>query len=338
MFSLLAPESLPNLALTRAGMRRLSSLVPALAAVFFALSAALSSAQDYAPIPPLVSRVTDTAGVLGASAKQEIEAKLVAFEQSTGGQLAVLIVKTAEPETIDQYGIRVGETWKIGKKGKDTGAILIIAMKEKKLRIETGYGWEGALPDVEAKRIIREVMTPFLKQNQFAQGIGAGIDKIQLAVAKENKAASTTVDDKGQWTNSHNANATDSTIESLMGMAPVLLGVLAVLSFILPALLVGVIGGAGAFFFTSSLPAAGVAAFVGFVGASVLRGIFGSAGRTPLGGRRINRGSGGLGGFGGGLGGWGGGGSSGGGGGGGFSGGGGGFGGGGASGGWGDSE
>ena len=292
-------------------------------------------AQDLAPIPPLAARVTDTAGILGDSAKQELEAKLTAFEQATGGQLAVLIVKTAEPETIDQYGIRVGDAWKIGKKGKDTGAILIIAMKEKKLRIETGYGWEGALPDVEAKRIIREVITPFLKLNQFAQGISAGIDKIQLAVAKENKAASTTVDDKGQWTNSHNASATDSTIESLMGMAPVLLGVLAVLSFILPALLVGVIGGAGTFFFTSSLPAAGIAAFVGFIGATVLRGIFGSAGRAPLGGRGITRGGGGLGGFGGGLGGWGGG--STGGGGGGFSGGGGGFGGGGASGGWGDS-
>jgi uncharacterized protein len=302
------------------------------------LVGAFAFAQDLAPIPPLSTRVTDTAGVLGASARQELEAKLVAFEQATGGQLAVLIVKTAEPETIDQYGIRVGDAWKIGKKGKDTGAILIIAMKEKKLRIETGYGWEGALPDVEAKRIIREVITPFLKQNQFAQGISAGIDKIQLAVAKENKAASTTVDDKGQWTNSHNASATDSTIESLMGMAPVLLGVLAVLSFILPALLVGIIGGAGTFFFTNSLPAAGVAAFLGFVGASLLRGIFGSAGRAPLGGRGINRGSGGLGGFGGGLGGWGGGGSSGGGGGGGFSGGGGGFGGGGASGGWGDGE
>ena len=311
-------------------------------AVYFVVAlmlmvSAATWAQDLAPIPALSARVTDSAGVLGASAKQEIEAKLVAFEQATGGQLAVLIVKTAEPETIDQYGIRVGDAWKIGKKGKDTGAILIIAMKEKKLRIETGYGWEGALPDVEAKRIIREVMTPFLKQNQFAQGISAGIDKIQLAVAKENKAASSTVDEKGQWTNSHNASTTDSTIESLMGMAPVLLGVLAVLSFILPALLVGVIGGAGTFFFTSSLPAAGIAGFLGFVGASLLRGIFGSAGRAPLGGRGLNRGSGmgGLGGFGGGLGGWGGGGSAGGGGGG-FSGGGGGFGGGGASGGWGD--
>jgi uncharacterized protein len=309
-------------------------------ATFFTLAVALflsaiTFAQDLAPIPALTSRVTDTAAVLGASAKQELDAKLAAFEQATGGQLAVLIVKTSEPETIDQYGIRVGDAWKIGKKGKDNGAILIIAMKEKKLRIETGYGWEGALPDVEAKRIIREVMTPFLKQGQFAQGISAGIDKIQLAVAKENKAASTTVDDKGLWTNSHNASATDSAIESLFGMAPVLLGVLAVLSFIVPGIIVGGIAGVGTFLFTSSLPAAGIAGFVGLVFATILRSIFGSVGRSPLGGRGINRGS-----RGGGIGGWssGGGWPSGGGGGGSSSwgGGGGSFGGGGASGGWGD--
>ena len=304
-----------------------------------ALFASTAFAQDNAPIPALSSRVTDAAGVLDATAKQGLEAKLAAFEQATGGQLAVLVVKTAEPETIDQYGIRVGETWKVGKKGKDTGAILIIAMKEKKLRIETGYGWEGALPDVEAKRIIREVITPFFKKNQYAQGIDAGIDKIQLAVAKENKAGSTTVNDKGQWTNSHNANATETAVESLVGMAPVLLGVLAVLSFIVPGIIVGGVAGIGTFLFTSSLPAAGIAGFAGFVVASILRSIFGSFGRTPLGGRGFTRGSaaggvlGGLGGMSSG-GGW----SSGGGGGGSSSwgGGGGSFGGGGASGGWGD--
>ena len=307
----------------------------------FALLTSSAFAQDNAPIPPLSSRVTDAAGVLGASAKQELEAKLAAFEQATGGQLAVLVVKTAEPETIDQYGIRVGETWKIGKKGKDTGAILIIAMKEKKLRIETGYGWEGALPDVEAKRIIREVITPFFKKNQYAQGIDAGIDKIQLAVSKENKAESTTVNDKGQWTNSHNANATESAVESLIGMAPVLLGVLAVLSFIVPGIIVGGVAGIGTFLFTSSLPAAGVAGFVGFVVASILRSIFGSFGRTPLGGRGFNRGArtggllGGLGGLSSG-GGWSSGGGSGSSGGSSWGGGGGSFGGGGASGGWGD--
>ena len=312
----------------------------------FALFVSESFAQDNAAIPALSSRVTDAAGVLGAAAKQELETKLAAFELATGGQLAVLIVKTAEPETIDQYGIRVGDTWKVGKKGKDTGAILIVAMKEKKLRIETGYGWEGALPDVEAKRIIREVITPFFKKNLYAQGIGAGIDKIQLAVAKENKAESATVNNKGQWTNSHNANATESAIESLVGMAPVLLGVLAVLSFIVPGIIVGGVAGVGTFLFTSSLPAAGIVAFIGFVLASILRSIFGSLGRTPLGGRGFTRGSG-TGGVLGGLGGlssgggWssGGGGSGSGGSGGGNSswgGGGGSFGGGGASGGWGD--
>lgn len=262
-----------------------------IASLFFALLfSAVAFAQDNAPIPPLASRVTDAAGILGAAGKQSLEAKLTAFEQATGGQLAVLIVKTAEPETIDQYGIRVGEAWKVGKKGADTGAILIVAMKEKKLRIEVGYGWEGALPDVEAKRIISDTITPFFKKSQFAQGIEAGIDKIQLAVSKENKAAATTVNDKGQWEQSHNATATESTLEELAGMAPVLLGVLAVLSFILPALVVGAVAGIGTFFFTSALPAAGIAAFVGFVGASILKGIFGSFGHSPLGGRNAYRG------------------------------------------------
>jgi uncharacterized protein len=310
---------------------------------WFALACALlltciarvAYAQDYAPIPALAARVTDTAGILGVDAKQQLETKLAAFEQATGGQLVVLAVKTAEPETIEQYALRVAEAWKIGKKGKDNGALIVLAMKERKIRIEVGYGWEGALPDVEAKRIIRESMTPFFKQNQFAQGIDAAIDKIQLAVSKENVAAATTVNDKGQWEQSHNATAKDATVESLMGMAPVLLGVLAVLSFILPPLIVGGAAGVGTFFFTSSMPAAGIAGFIAFVLAAILKGIFGSfRGGAPLGGRRVHRNTGWSSGpwisTGGGGGGWSSGGDSGG-----FSGGGGGdFGGGGASGDW----
>jgi uncharacterized protein len=262
-------------------------------ALLLACIARVAYAQEYAAIPPLQARVNDTAGILGASAKQELETKLTAFEQATGGQLVVLAVKTAEPETIEQYALRVAEAWKIGKKGKDNGALIVLAMKERKIRMEVGYGWEGALPDVEAKRIIRETMTPFFKQNQFAQGIDAAIDKIQLAVSKDNKAEATTVDDKGQWAQSHNATTKDATVESLMGMAPVLLGVLAVLSFILPSLIVGGVAGIGTFFFTSSMPAAGIAGFIAFVLAAILKGIFGSfRGGAPLGGRRVHRNSG----------------------------------------------
>lgn len=309
-------------------------------AAFFALTTMLfalaAMAQDYAPIPPLQTRITDTASILGVSARQELEQKLVAFEQTSGGQLAVLIVKTAEPETIEEYALRVAEAWKLGKKGKDTGALMVLAMKERKIRLEVGYGWEGALPDVEAKRIIRETISPFFKVNQFAQGIDAGIDKIALAVSKDTKAAATTVNDKGQWEQSHNPGEFDAALETLFGMAPALLGVLAVLSFVLPSTLVALIAGGAAFFFTGSA-IAGVAGFiVAFVGALLLQGIFGSFRKAPLGGRRVHR-NGGLSsgpviGSGGSWGGWGGGSS--GGDSGGFSGGGGDFGGGGASGDW----
>ncbi len=302
-------------------------------ALLLACTARVAHAQELAPIPALQSRVTDTSGALGVSAKQQLEQKLVAFEQATGGQLAVLVVKTAQPETIEQYALRVAEKWKVGTKGSDKGALIVLAMEERKIRIEVGYGWEGALPDVEAKRIIRETMAPFFKQNQFAQGIDAAIDKIQLAVSKDVVAASTTVNDKGQWEQSHNPTSSDATLESLAGMAPVLLGLLAIASFILPSLFVGVLAGAGAFFFTSSMPAAGIAAFIAFVLASILKGIFGSfRGGRPLGGRRVYRDSGWSSGpwISTGGGGW----SSGGGDSGGFSGGGGDFGGGGASGDW----
>jgi uncharacterized protein len=279
-------------------LRKLASLTIACALMLASLLAltrahAQTSTDGLAPIPALSSRVTDTAAILGVDVRRQLEQKIVAFEQATGGQLAVLTVKTAEPETIEQYALRVAEAWKIGTKGSDKGAIIVLAMQERKIRIEVGYGWEGALPDITAKRIIRETMTPFFKQNQFAQGIDAGIDKIQLAVSADVKADSNTVNEKGQWEQSHNATAKDATLESLLGMAPVGLGVLAVLSFVLPSLIVGGLAGVGTFMFTSSMPAAGIAGFIAFVLASILKGIFGSfRGGRPLGGRRVHRNSG----------------------------------------------
>jgi uncharacterized protein len=251
-----------------------------------------SHAQDFAAIPALSSRVTDAAGILDGSAKQQLEQKLAAFEQSTGGQLAVLTVKSTQPETIEQYALRVAEAWKIGTKGSSKGAILVLAMQDKKIRIEVGYGWEGALPDITAKRIIRETISPFFKQGQFAQGIDAAIDKIQLAVISDAPVDGKVADEKGKWEQSHNATQFASTIESLFGLAPVLLGVLAVLSFVFPPVVVAGIAGMGAFFFTGSSATAGIAAFIAFVIAAILKGIFGSLrGGRPLGGRRILRNS-----------------------------------------------
>jgi uncharacterized protein len=293
--------------------------------------------DGFATIPILATRVTDTSSTLNMQEVAALDQKLRAAEKQIGGQIAILIVPTAAPETIEQYAFRVAEKWKIGFAGRDNGTIIVLAMAEKKIRIEGGYGREGPLPDVEAKRIIREVMSPFFKQGQFGAGLAAGVDKLVLTLAKD----PTSVQAPDEWKHAHNGTQGEVVGESLLGMAPMLLGMLAIFSFMLPAFIVGLIGGIGGFLFTGSAPAAAALGIGGFVVASVLKGIFGGL-RNNVGSgsrmRHVNR-TGGLGpgvwfptggGFGGG------------GGGGGmpdiFSGGGGGFGGGGASGGWGDGE
>jgi uncharacterized protein len=136
-------------------------------------------------VPPLTSRVTDLTGTLTAQQRTSLEERLAAFESKKGSQVAVLLVPTTQPETIEQYGIRVGEQWKIGRKGVDDGAILIIAIKDRTLRIETGYGLEGALPDAVAKRIVEEHIVPRFKQGDFFGGIDAGVSRMMSVIEGE---------------------------------------------------------------------------------------------------------------------------------------------------------
>jgi uncharacterized protein len=150
-------------------------LARALAALALLGFAPLAPAQDV-PVPPLVARVTDTAGVLDSAQRSRLEEKLAAFEARKGSQIAVLIVPTTQPETIEQYGIRVAEQWKVGRKGVDDGAILLVARDDRALRIEVGYGLEGALPDIVSKRIIEDTIVPRFKLGDFAGGIDAGVD------------------------------------------------------------------------------------------------------------------------------------------------------------------
>ena len=129
-------------------------------------------------VPPLTGRVTDQTATLSAEQKTALEQTLQAFEARKGSQLAVLIVPTTAPETIEQYALRVAEQWKLGRKKIDDGAILVIAKTDRALRIEVGYGLEGALNDASSKRIISEIITPPLKQGDFYGGITAGVDRI----------------------------------------------------------------------------------------------------------------------------------------------------------------
>jgi uncharacterized protein len=138
-----------------------------------------------ADIPPLKSRVTDLTGTLSAQQKSALEQSLAEFETRKGPQIAVLMVPTTQPETIEQYAVRVFESWKLGRKGVDDGVLLVVAKDDRKLKIETGYGLEGILPDAIAKRIIEDDIIPRFKQGDFYGGIRAGVDRIMRVVEGE---------------------------------------------------------------------------------------------------------------------------------------------------------
>ena len=137
------------------------------------------------PVPPLTGRVTDQTTSFTAEQKATLEQTLQAFEARKGSQLAVLIVPTTAPETIEQYAVRVAERWKLGRKKVDDGAILVVAKNDRAVRIEVGYGLEGALNDAISKRIISESITPRFTQGDFYGGVTAGIDQIIRVVDGE---------------------------------------------------------------------------------------------------------------------------------------------------------
>lgn len=149
-------------------------------ALFWALFAAVLPTMVWAEVavPPLKARVTDLTATLSADQVKALEARLAALEQAKGSQLAVLIVPTTQPETIEQYGIRVASAWRLGRKGVDDGLLLLVAKNDRALRIEVGYGLEGVVPDAVANRVIREIIVPRFKTGDFAGGIEAGMDRL----------------------------------------------------------------------------------------------------------------------------------------------------------------
>lgn len=136
------------------------------------------AASAQVAVPPLTGRVVDQTATLSASDADALTQRLKDLETRKGSQVAVLIVPTTQPESIEQFSIRVAEAWKIGRKKIDDGALLVVAKNDRKLRIEVGYGLEGALPDVTARRIIDEIIVPRFRTGDFAGGISAGVDRI----------------------------------------------------------------------------------------------------------------------------------------------------------------
>jgi uncharacterized protein len=149
-----------------------------------ALCWAGAAAADVA-VPPLTGRVVDLTGTLSGGDIAALSQRLKDLETRKGSQVAVLIVPTTQPESIEQYSIKVADAWKIGRKKIDDGALLVIAKNDHKLRIEVGYGLEGSLTDVTSRRIIDEVITPKFRSGDFAGGISDGIARIIAVVNGE---------------------------------------------------------------------------------------------------------------------------------------------------------
>lgn len=152
--------------------------------LFFALLFIQTASAEVA-VPPLTAHVTDLTNTLDSSQVQSLDTQLAEFEKTKGSQLAVLMLPTTQPETIERYSLRVVEQWKLGRKKVDDGALLVIAKDDRKMRIEVGYGLEGVLNDATAKRIIAEVITPPFKQGDFAGGIEAGLQTMMKVVGGE---------------------------------------------------------------------------------------------------------------------------------------------------------
>ena len=148
------------------------------ALVLCLLAGATVTVAVAADVPLLSGRVVDNAELLSPAARERISAALKAHEDKTTNQIAVLTLATLGDDNVEQYAVRVFETWKLGKKDQDNGLLLLIVPKERKIRIEVGRGLEGTLPDVIASRTIRNVIAPQFKANQFDKGVEEGVAAI----------------------------------------------------------------------------------------------------------------------------------------------------------------
>ena len=154
--------------------------------VLWLLWVAMASAQAVLPLPELRSRVIDQTGTLDPTQQAALESRLASFEAQRGTQIVVVLVPTTQPEDIADYTQRLGDAWKIGRQDVGDGVLFVVAKNDRRVRIATTKTLEGAIPDLVARRIIDQVVTPAFRLNDFAGGIGAGVDQIMARVTGEN--------------------------------------------------------------------------------------------------------------------------------------------------------
>ena len=240
-------------------------------------------AQDLA-IPKLDNWVVDTTNTFNAAQKSALADRLETFEKTNGSQIFVLVVPTTGQEDIAQYTRRVYDQWQVGRKNIDDGVLLVVAKDDRRLRIEVGYGLEGAITDLQAGRIIREFISPDFKKNEYVAGVNRGVDKIMALVEGEDLPAPVT---------SNEIYADDeSLVEILL--------IMAFFSWVLPPLGAALIAGVVTFVMFQSVSIAVVSA-IGAIVISLIAVALRAGGKAGSGhASRRGSGSGRNGGFGGG--------------------------------------
>lgn len=153
--------------------------------LFLLFWAALAGAQNLLPVPELTGRVIDQTGTLDDIQRKGLDDKLAALEKSKGSQVVFLLVPTTQPEDIFSYANRVANTWKIGRKGVGDGVLLVVAKNDRKINIQVAKTLEGAIPDVVAKEIIDQQISPRFKQGDFAGGLQAAADQLVARISGE---------------------------------------------------------------------------------------------------------------------------------------------------------
>ena len=237
--------------------RAFAALCVLLAAGLVTLSPTLHAQQA---VPPLTGHVNDQTGTLTPQQQATMEQGLSAFEARKGSQIALLMVASTAPEAIEAFALRVAEQWKLGRKKVDDGAILVVAKNDRALRIEVGYGLEGALSDIISKRIIEETILPHFKQGDYFGGVKGGLTQMMQVVDGESLPPA--------------AVPAADRLESLRQYGPVLF----ILALVLGAALRSILGRA----LGSLVAGLGVMALAWFVVSSVLVAVLAGLAATLL--------------------------------------------------------
>lgn len=233
-------------------------LGPVLAPSSGILASLSSTARAQMAVPPLQGRINDLTATLTPPQREALERKLAQFEQRKGSQIVILMLPSTQPEPIEAFSIRVAEAWKIGRgrlssattaNAIDDGVLIVVAKDDRRMRIEVGYGLEGAIPDAIAKRIISEHMTPRFRQNDFAGGLDAAVQALIARIDTEVLPAP----QQGQAGPS-SANATELSQDGLLS---------ALLPVILVAFFIGLVASQILGRFLGASLGAGVGAYAG---------------------------------------------------------------------------